>query len=75
MRYCLRSLVGPAMLALMLTACSPAPPEKTVFDDQLEALDRAREVEKKLQDRAERIGNRIVDEREVDETENEDPPQ
>ncbi len=57
-----------ALAVLLLAACNPQPPDETVFDDQLETLDRAREVEETLNDRAAKIGERL-------EEGNEDPPQ
>lgn len=64
----LRRLTGLAAMAMMLTACSSEPPEQTAFDDQLETMERARDVEKVLEDRAAQIGERY----EAD-TEEEDP--
>lgn len=38
---------------LILTACDNEPPEKTVWDDQLKTMDKARDVEQQVLDAAE----------------------
>ncbi|MCX4187256.1 hypothetical protein [Methylophaga sp. OBS4] len=43
------------MLLLVTAACSDQePPEKTVWDEQLKTMDKAREVEQQILDSAER---------------------
>lgn len=37
----------------ILTACDTEPPEKTVWDDQLKTMDKAREAEQQVLDAAE----------------------
>ena len=54
-------LLGMAMLAVLLTGCNQPPPDETVFDDQLDTLERARNVEEQLNDRAARIEDRLDD--------------
>lgn len=58
-----------AMLIFALAGCSPEPPEETVFDAQLETLERARQVEGQIQDHADKIDQQLRDS--VDS----DPPQ
>jgi len=41
------------VLALLLTGCEQEPPEKTVWDDQLKTMDKARDVEQQVLDAAE----------------------
>lgn len=38
---------------LILTACDNEPPEKTVWDDQLKTMDKARDAEQQVLDAAE----------------------
>jgi len=59
------SFASPATLAacLLLTACGDPPPpppvEETVFKEQVEALDRAREVEKKAGERKRELDEQL----------------
>lgn len=48
----MRRFIAPAIGLALLLGCGDKPPEKTVFDPQVEALKRAREVERKVQDAA-----------------------
>lgn len=41
------------MAVFGLTACDQEPPEKTVWDEQLKTLDKARDAEKQILDAAE----------------------
>lgn len=40
-------------MAILLTACDQDPPEKTVWDDQLKTMDKARDAEQQVLDAAE----------------------
>ena len=69
MRTLARLLVLTAVISFG-TGCEPKEVEETVWDDQVKAMDKARDVEEKLMNRAEQLG------REIDkETDEEDPPQ
>lgn len=47
--------IGYVLACALLAACGePKPPEKTVFDPQVQALKKAREAEQKIQQGAER---------------------
>lgn len=52
-----------ALVAAVLTlfACSAEPPAETVFDDQLETLDRARDVQITVDEHAAEMRKRIDD--------------
>ena len=41
------------LAALWLAACDQEPPEKTVWDDQLKTMDKARDAEQQVLDAAE----------------------
>lgn len=41
------------MTMLFLSACDQEPPEKTVWDDQLKTMDKARDAEQQVLDAAE----------------------
>ena len=43
-----------ASFLLILSSCTPSDSDGTVFDDQVEAIDRAQEVEDQILDAAER---------------------
>lgn len=68
----MRRMAGYLLLAGLLAGCNPDPPEETVFDEQLEALERAKQVEETLMKRATEIGERL--DNEVDGNKK-DPPQ
>ncbi len=49
----MQRIVTAALVTIALTACAPdKPPEKTVFDPQVEALKKARQVEAQAQQNA-----------------------
>ena len=55
-----RTLSMLGMSLLLLVACGESkPPEKTVLDPQLQAIKKAREVEQKLEDSAQRQREQI----------------
>lgn len=49
------ALMPVCVLLLALSACTSEPVEKTVWDDQVQALDKAREVEDILMQRADQL--------------------
>ena len=61
MKHELLSMAVLAAMAVLLTGCNQPPPDETVFDEQLDALERARNVEKELNDRAAGIGDQLDD--------------
>ncbi len=49
----MRTLLVTAMCLMLLAGCGESkPPEKTVFDTQVQAIKKARDVEQKLKDSA-----------------------
>ena len=71
----MRTLIpASALLTLLLAACGgsdkpaapqaaapPPPPQKTVFDDQLKAIDKAKAVEGKLEEEKAKTDERVKD--------------
>jgi hypothetical protein len=65
----MKSLLLPFACALALTACSkakqpdppPPPAQKTVFDDQLKALQKAKDVQKTVDDQNKKQDKKLED--------------
>lgn len=56
----MRHVIATGVCIGLLTACGDSrPPEKTVFDAQVQALKKAREVDRKVQDAAQQQRERI----------------
>lgn len=56
----MRFVIAAGVLVGLLTACGDSkPPEKTVFDAPVQALKKAREVDKKVQDAAQQQREQI----------------
>ena len=68
MKMCKR-LCALLAIACFAAGCGSGEVEETVWDDQIETMDKAREVEQKLMDRA----GRLSDELETDDKQK-DPP-
>ena len=60
-----------SVLIASLCACDSEPVEETVWDEQIETLDKAREVEDKLMNRAEQLSRDLGN---TDEDEDKDDP-
>ena len=56
-------------VACAIAGCEPKEVDETVWDDQIKTMDKAREVEDKLMDRADQLR------RDVGQDDEEDPPQ
>ena len=51
----MKALSGLLLSSLLLIACSEKPPAKTVFDSQVDVLNKARAVDAKVQANAEQL--------------------
>lgn len=68
MNYLSRFSIALAV-ACVIAGCEPKEVDETVWDDQIKTMDKAREVEDKLMDRADQVG------RTIGQDDEEDPPE